>query len=145
MPSASKIKLENTWYVNCKYLTCTLDCIRTASAGHLNNQARKYLICKFYWYVSSKCQTVIMIIITIITIIVIFIIIIIIIITYVWIMCTREQVPQSNLSNNEGRSKKLWISCSKWKHITRKHGHGHDDFKSLAITDTMNLQKCLSY
>ena len=48
-----------------------------------------------------------MVIIIIITIIIIFIIIIIIIITYVWVMGTREQVPQSNLSNNEDRSKKL--------------------------------------
>ena len=48
-----------------------------------------------------------MVIIAIITIIIIYIIIIIIIITYVWVMGTREQVPQSNLSNNEDRSKKL--------------------------------------
>ena len=48
-----------------------------------------------------------MIVIIIITIIIIFIIIIIIIITNVWVMGTREQVPQSNLSNNESRSKKL--------------------------------------
>ena len=48
-----------------------------------------------------------MVIIIIITIIIIFIIIIIIIITYVWAIGTWEQVPQSNLSNNEGRSKKL--------------------------------------
>ena len=48
-----------------------------------------------------------MVIIIIITIIIIFIMIIIIIITYVWVMGTREQVPQSNLSNNEGRNKKL--------------------------------------
>ena len=58
------------------------------------------------WYVSSKCLTGIMAIIIIIPIIIIFIIIIIII-TYVWVMCTREQEPQSNLSNNKGRSKKL--------------------------------------
>ena len=49
-------------------------------------------------------------IIIIITIIIIFIIIIIIIITYVWVMGTQEQVPQSNLFKNEGRSKKLNIS-----------------------------------
>ena len=48
-----------------------------------------------------------MVIIIIITIIIIFIIIIVMIITYVWVMGTREQVLQSNLSNNEGRSKKL--------------------------------------
>ena len=48
-----------------------------------------------------------MVIIIIITIIIIFIIIVIVIITYVWVMGTREQVPQSNLSNNEDRSKKL--------------------------------------
>ena len=48
-----------------------------------------------------------MVIIIIITIMIISIIIIIIIITYVWVMGTREQVPQSNLCNNEGRSKKL--------------------------------------
>ena len=48
-----------------------------------------------------------MVIIIIITIMIISIIIIIIIITYVWVTGTREQVPQSNLSNNEGRSKKL--------------------------------------
>ena len=40
-----------------------------------------------------------MVIIIINPIIIIFIIIIIIIITYVWVMCTREQVLQSNLSN----------------------------------------------
>ena len=48
-----------------------------------------------------------MVIIIIITIIIIFVIIIIIIITYVWVMGTREQVSQSNLSNNEDRNKKL--------------------------------------
>ena len=48
-----------------------------------------------------------MVIIIIITIIIIFIIIVFVIITYVWVMGTREQVPQSNLSNNEDRSKKL--------------------------------------
>ena len=37
------------------------------------------------------------------------------------------------------------MSHTKWKHITRKHGYGHDGFKSLAMKDTMNLQKCLSY
>ena len=59
------------------------------------------------WYVSFKCPTGILIIIITITIIVIFIIIIvIIIITYVWVKGTQEQVPQSNLSNNEDRSKK---------------------------------------
>ena len=57
------------------------------------------------WYVSSKYLTGIVIIIIIITIIIIFITIIIIIITYVWIIGTREKVPQSNLSDNEGRSK----------------------------------------
>ena len=46
-----------------------------------------------------------MVIIIIITIMIISIIIIIIIITYVWVTGTREKVPQSNLSNNEGRSK----------------------------------------
>ena len=46
-----------------------------------------------------------MVIIIIITIIIIFIIIIIII-TDVWVMGTREQVPQSNLCNNKGRRKK---------------------------------------
>ena len=51
-----------------------------------------------------------MVVVIIITIIVIFVIIIIIIITYVWVMRTQEQVPQSNLFNNEGRSKKLNIS-----------------------------------
>ena len=50
-----------------------------------------------------------MVIIIIITIIIIFIMIIIIIITYVWVMGTREQVPQWNLSNNEGRSKMLHL------------------------------------
>ena len=64
-------------------------------------------MCKFCWYVSSKCLTGIMVIIIITTIIIIFIIIIIIIITYVWVMGTPEQVPQSNLSNNKGRSKEL--------------------------------------
>ena len=59
-------------------------------------------------------------------------------------MGTREQVLQSNLSNNEGRSKKLQISRTKCKHITRKHGYGHDGFKSLAMKDTVNLQKCHS-
>ena len=54
------------------------------------------------WFVSSKCLTGILIIIIIICII----IIVIIIITYVWVKGTREQVPQSNLSNNEGKSKK---------------------------------------
>ena len=29
--------------------------------------------------------------------------------------------------------------------MTRKHGYGHDGFKSLTMKDTMNLQKCLSY
>ena len=48
-----------------------------------------------------------MFIIIVITIIIIFIIIIIVIITYVWVMGTPEQVPQWNLSNNKGRSKKL--------------------------------------
>ena len=47
-----------------------------------------------------------MVIIIIITIIIIFIIITIII-TYVRVIGTRAQAPQSNLSNNEGRSKKL--------------------------------------
>ena len=60
-------------------------------------------------------------------------------------MGTQEQVPQSNLSNDEGRSKKLQISRTKCKHITRKHRYGHDGFKSLAMKDTINLQKCLSY
>ena len=59
-------------------------------------------------------------------------------------MSTQEYVSQSNLSKNV-RSKKLEISCTKWKHITRKHGYGHDGFKSLTMKDTMNLQKCLSY
>ena len=48
-----------------------------------------------------------MVIIIIITIIIIFIIIIIIMITYVWVMGTQEQVPQSNLSNSKGKSKKF--------------------------------------
>ena len=48
-----------------------------------------------------------MVIIIIITIIIFFIIIIIIIIIYVSVTGTREQVAQSNLSNNEGRSKNL--------------------------------------
>ena len=81
-----------------------------------------------------------MIIITIITIIVIFIIIIIIIITYVWIMCTREQVPQSNLSNSEGRSKKLLVLYG-----NISPGNMDMDMMILAITDAMNLQKSLSY
>ena len=39
-----------------------------------------------------------------------------------------------------------YLSRTKWKHITRKHGYdGHDGFKSLAMKNTMNLQKCLSY
>ena len=37
------------------------------------------------------------------------------------------------------------MSSTKWKQITRKHRYGHDDFKSLAMKNTMNLQKCLSY
>ena len=48
-----------------------------------------------------------MVIIIISFIIIIFIIIIIIIITYVWVIGTREQVPQLKLPSNEGRSKKL--------------------------------------
>ena len=65
---------------------------------------------KSTWYVSSKCLTGILIIIIIITIIINFIIIIvIIIIAYVWVKGTQEQVPQSNLFNNEGRSKKVNI------------------------------------
>ena len=48
-----------------------------------------------------------MVIIIIINIIIIFIIIIIVFISYVRVMGTWEQVPQSNLSNNKGRSKKL--------------------------------------
>ena len=55
-------------------------------------------------------------------------------------MSTQEYVSQSNLSNNV-RSKKLEISCTKWKHITRKHGYVHDGFKSLTMKDKMNLQK----
>ena len=35
-------------------------------------------------------------------------------------MGTQEQVLQSNLSNKKGGSKKLEISHTKWKHITRK-------------------------
>ena len=43
--------------------------------------------------------------------IIIVIITIIIIITYIWVMGTQLQVPQSNLSNNEGKkAKKLNIS-----------------------------------
>ena len=34
VPRASKIKLENIWYVSSKYLTYTLE-IGIASAGHL--------------------------------------------------------------------------------------------------------------
>ena len=62
-------------------------------------------------------------------------------------MGTREQVPQSNLSNKEGRGKKLMETRArtKWKHIIKKHRYGHDGFKSPAMKDTMNLQKCLSY
>ena len=59
---------------------------------------------------SSKCLPGIIIIIIIITIIIIFIfiiIIIIIIINFVSVKGTREQIPQSNLSDSEGRSKKL--------------------------------------
>ena len=59
-------------------------------------------------------------------------------------MGTQEYLSQSNLSNKV-RSKKLEISRTKWKHITRKHRYGHDGFKSLTMKDTMNLQKCLSY
>ena len=33
------------------------------------------------------------------------------------------------------------MSPTKWKHITRKHGYGLDDFKSLAMKNAMNLQK----
>ena len=51
-----------------------------------------------------------MVIIIIITIIIIFIIIIIIIITYVWVMGTREQVPQSNLFKRGQKQKPLNIS-----------------------------------
>ena len=56
------------------------------------------------WFLCSKCLPDI-IIITIIIIIII-IIITIVIATYVWVNGTREQVLQSNLSNNEGRRKK---------------------------------------
>ena len=57
---------------------------------------------------SKRLPGIIIIIIIIILLSFITIIIfVIIIITYVWIKSTREQVPQSNLSNNEGRSKKL--------------------------------------
>ena len=59
-------------------------------------------------------------------------------------MGTREQVPQLKLSNNESRAKNF-KSCTKCKYITRKHGYGHDGFKSLAMKDTVNLQMCLSY
>ena len=59
-------------------------------------------------------------------------------------MGTQEYISQSNLSNKV-RSKKLEISHTKWKHTTRKHGYGHDGFKSLTMKDTTNLQKCLSY
>ena len=72
-----------------------------------NQHFRKYFTYKFYWYVSSKCLALIIVIIIIITIIIIFITIIIMIVTYVWVIGTREQVPQSNLSNNEGKSKKF--------------------------------------
>ena len=54
------------------------------------------------WFLWAKCLSGI-IIITIITTI---IIITIVIATYVWVKGTQEQVPQSNLSNNEGRRKK---------------------------------------
>ena len=37
------------------------------------------------------------------------------------------------------------MSRTRWKYIIRNHGYGHDDFKCLAIKNTMNLQKCLSY
>ena len=60
-------------------------------------------------------------------------------------MGTHEQVPQSNLSNSKGKSKKFKISRTKWKHITKNHGYGHDGVKRLAVKDVMNLQKCLSY
>ena len=46
-----------------------------------------------------------MVIIIIITIITIFIIIIIIIITYVWVIRTQEQVPQSSLSKTRAEAK----------------------------------------
>ena len=58
-------------------------------------------------------------------------------------MGTQLQVPQSNLSNNEGKSKKIkYLVYTKWKHINRKHGFGHVCFKNLAMKDTKNLQKC---
>ena len=60
-------------------------------------------------------------------------------------MGSRVQVPQSNLSNNDGRNKKVKIFGTKWKHIARKHRFVHVCFKSLAMKDTMNLQECLTY
>ena len=56
VPGASKSKLESTWYVSSKYLTCILE-IKIASAGHLKYdfQVRGTWIIKLEstWYVSS--------------------------------------------------------------------------------------------
>ena len=83
--------------------------------------------------------TIMIIIIIVAVVVVVAVVVIIIIATYVWVKGTREQVPQSSLSNNEGRSKKMEVSRIIWNYITRKQGYGHDDFKSLALKDKMNL------